>query len=446
MNFLYLIFFIFFLIPNILILKSDIQEKKIPNKYLIWILLLFPFFFLIDFFYFHSFTTLFFFHIFISLILSFILYYFWVWSAWDAKYLLILSLFLPKTWIIPFIGNIAIITLLYLFTYFIYFYLKLFFHSTYRKSFLGNFVKESKDKAIVIIENLKNPHTHKIHIKENLIRIIKQILFFLLFFIFIRLLRIDIIEWLKNTWFLKENIQSLWSYIIFWGIFLSFIILFIYKSIFKKIKYLIKKIFKDHFRKILSTEKIIFINLVITISSLIALILFDYYKSWNEVFHKLGIILSLYLFLFLLFKILLASYKLTFQMGEQTFIPIKELKAGEIFDKLYVINIFWTQKCLWNKQEEWILSPDPWLAIKKIENPLNKEGVELLKNIYETTSNYHKKNKTPNFSEIKDIKILKTFAFSPYIFWGFLLSFFFWDVISLFMEKFWQTIIEKLIH
>jgi len=443
MNFLYWMFFIFFLIPNILILKSDIQEKKIPNKYLIWILLLFPFFFLIDFFYFHSFTTLFFFHIFISLILSFILYYFWVWSAWDAKYLLVLSLFLPENWIIPFIVNIALITLIYLFFYFIYFYTKVIINRNYRKSLWENILKEQKDKIIIF---LKHPISWKIEKVSSIIKILKNILYFLIFFISLRLFRMDIMNGLEKMNFIKENLGSMKSSFIAFLWIGGFFIYYIYRFIFRKIRSIIGIFLKKKLQMRIAEEKLKIINISIAVFLLIFIIIFDYIKNGNEVFHKLELILTFYLWLSLLMKILFYSYKITFQIGEQTFIPIKDLKEWEIIDKTYLISIFWTQACLWYKQEKWILSPDPWIKIQEIETPINEENLKLIRKIYSLTNNYHKKNKTPNFSQINNIKILKTFAFWPYIFTWFLITFIFGDVFWKIIWTFWNIFMHFIKH
>jgi len=69
-------------------------------------------------------------------------------------------------------------------------------------------------------------------------------------------------------------------------------------------------------------------------------IIFDYIRNGNEIFHKLELILTVYLGLSLLIRILFYSYKITFQVGEETYVFIENLKAGEIVDKSYLINLF----------------------------------------------------------------------------------------------------------
>ena len=131
-----------FIIFNYKIIISDIKHKIIPNKYLLYLMLIIPLYFVyllktsIDISFF-----VFFLQLFLSLIISFVLYFFWIWSAWDAKYLLVLSLFIPYVWIVPYIWNIALLTISYLIVYFVYFYLfKNIFNHTYRKIFWENFL------------------------------------------------------------------------------------------------------------------------------------------------------------------------------------------------------------------------------------------------------------------------------------------------------------------
>jgi len=104
-----------FLYINYKIIISDIKYKKIPNKYLLYLLYLLPLYYSYLIYFNSSFgILLFIIQIILALIISFILYSIWIWSAWDAKYLLVLALFIPDIWIVPLIWNIAIITLIYL--------------------------------------------------------------------------------------------------------------------------------------------------------------------------------------------------------------------------------------------------------------------------------------------------------------------------------------------
>ena len=152
-----------FLYINYKIVVSDLKNKIIPNKYLGYLLLLIPFYYIYIFFSFSEINyLLFIWQIILTFIISFILYYFWIWAAWDAKYLLVLSLFIPYIWVIPFIWNIALITILYLFLYFIRFYLwKVLFNKVYRQSLWLNikqdltetwkFINETNDETLFLL-------------------------------------------------------------------------------------------------------------------------------------------------------------------------------------------------------------------------------------------------------------------------------------------------------
>jgi hypothetical protein len=304
--------------------------------------------------------------------------------------------------------------------------------------------KEQKDKMLTF---LKHPVSWKIEKISSTIKILKQVLYFLIFFISLRLFRMDIMNEIEKINFIRDNISLLKSYfiILIWGV--SFFIIFIYRFIFKKIKYLIFiRFLEDKIHLVINEVKFKILNLSITLSLLFFIIIFDYLRNGYEVFHKIEIILTTYLWINLLIRILFYSYKVTFQIGEETFIPIKNLKEWEIIDKTYLISIFWTQVCLWYKQEKWILSPDPWIKIQEIETPINEENLKLIKKIYSLTNNYHKKNKTPNFSQVNDIKILKTFAFWPYIFAWFLITIIFGDLVWIIIQKFWGIFIHFIHH
>ncbi len=439
------IFNFIFLFLNFFILYFDIKEKKIPNKFLLGILLLFPFFLIFNISQGNTLSFLFFIQIIVSIIISFILYYFWVWSAGDAKYLLVLSLFLWEIWVVPFIGNIAVITLTYLFIFFIYFYWKVIIDKDYRKSLFKNIWTEQKDKINIF---LKHPVSWKIERIPSLIKILKQILYFLLFFVSLRLFRLDITNELQKIDFIQSNIKNLKSYFILWWGIISFTIFFAYKLIFQKIRSWAKKIFTKNLWIIIKEEYLKIINIFIAVWFLFFIIIFDYIRNGNEIFHKLELILGFYLWLSFFIRILMYSYKITFQIGEQSYILIKNLQVWEIIDKNYLIPILGTQSCLWywEKSIDWIMYPNPWEYIRKIENPIDNESVELLRKIYKITNDYHKKNNTPWFSEMKHIKILKTFSFWPYILIWFLITFFSWDIIGVLMGKFWNIFIKYLIH
>lgn len=456
MQILFYIISIIFIYFNYKIIISDLKLKKIPNKYLIYLVYLIPFYYI---YLFNEVVNInylmFFLSIFFTTFISFLLYYFWIWSPWDAKYLLVLSLFIPNIWIIPFIWNIALITLIYLFIYFLYFYIyKIWLNKNYRKSFFENIILEQKEKIKFFFTN-NNEWKLK---KRNIIyKLLKTVIIFLTLFVIIRLSRIYIIGSLKNNFLLsnsnnfdlKKILSNNITYLIwFWWI-LTFLFYYIFKKIFNFLfklfyKFIIKKIFK----KDISKKDIWFSFLLVILVCLISFIIYEYTINPKEILNKLYLILTLYLWLYIIFKILYYSYKVTFHLAENDYININDLTAWEIIDKNFLIKLFWTQYILWAKSdenakqfEEWILYPDPAKYFQNIDNPIDEETTKILKKVYSEVNNYHKENKTQSFEEKYDIKILKTFAFSSYILFWFIITFLIQDNIF----KYITNIIYKII-
>ena len=209
MQYLLYILAIPFLYFNYRIVFSDIKNKIIPNKYLVYLLGITPFYYIYTFFTFPDINYLLFvWQIIFTFIISFILYYFWIWAAWDAKYLLVLSLFIPYIWIIPFIWNIALLTIIYLLWYFLWFYFwKCLFYKWYAKSLLWNIKQDLNDKWL----SYKSSKT--------IYKIFKWIIVFLLIFVSIRIARVYILNnvlwwWLNNYIFINQLIEKYSIYII----------------------------------------------------------------------------------------------------------------------------------------------------------------------------------------------------------------------------------------
>ena len=181
-----------FLFFNYKIIHSDIRRKIIPNKFLLYLIYLVPFHFYYIWVTFPEVSIIAFtIQILFALVISFTLYYFWIWSAGDAKYLLVLSLFIPHIGIVPFIGNIALLTLLYLIGYFIYFYFyKSIFIRSYRRSLWIDVWNDLKDK---FTHFLHNPNGEIVK-KTAIFKLFKWILIFLMIFVVIRLSRIYLLN------------------------------------------------------------------------------------------------------------------------------------------------------------------------------------------------------------------------------------------------------------
>jgi len=424
MQYLLYILTIPFLYINYKIIVSDLKNKIIPNKYLGYLLLLIPFYYIYIFF---SFTEinylLFILQIILTFIISFILYYFWIWAAWDAKYLLTLALFIPYIGIIPFIWNIALITIFYLLWYFIWFY--------FWKSIFIKWYAKTLYKQIKIDLNEKWTVYKWTKSWKNIFIILRWLIVFLILFVSIRLSRI----YLFNNIFEKETIiinfiEKYNIYIIIIFIILFVLILYLIKILLNKIKFFIHKKFNLNIEKI--SNYLLFILFLI----LITFIIFEYNINSDKIKNLLFLVFTLYLSIRIIFIILTYSYKITFWINEIEYKNIENLKKWDIIDKVSLIKMFWNQVILWAKwqmqNKKWILYPDPIKKIMDIENPISNETISLIKQIYKDTNNFHKSNNNT-------IKIVNTFPFSPYILLWFIITYIYNTDIYIF-------IIEQIIN
>lgn len=446
MEYLFYILSIPFLYFNYKIIVSDLKYKKIPNKYLGYLLLLIPFYYIYIFFTFPQINYIaFFIQILFTFLISFILYFFWIWASWDAKYLLVLALFIPYIWIIPFIWNISLITLAYLFGYFIYFYLyKITFNKIYRQSLWWN-IKQDLNERWKVHKWNKWWNTYKI--------IFKFLIIFLLIFVSIRLIRLYFLKWfIQNTnrfKLLQYFLEKYNIYLIFLSIWIFILWLYLFKILINRFKqYLIKKLKLDIN---LAWNILLFILTIF----LISFIIFEYYRNSYELKYYLFKIFTIYLSLYIIFKILKWAYKITFWIAEYQYIDIKDLKEGDIVDKEYLIKMFWEQIWLghlpnkrkkYKKNKKYLLYPYPNKYFQNIDNPIDLETLKIIKKCYFITNNWHKNNKTLNFTENKTIKILNTFSFAPYIFFGFLSTFLFQDQIFKFIINIWTEILKNIMQ
>lgn len=410
-----------FLYINYKIIKSDLNFKKIPNKNLLQLLILIPIYY-IYIFYFFEFSFLFFWiQFFLTFIISFILYYFWIWSAWDAKYLLVLSLFIPYIWIISFITNIALLTIFYLFLYFIWFYLwKCLLKKNYLKELLIEIKKDINDKWLIYKEKKS---------WNNISIILKWLINFLIIFITLRISRIyilkDIIENSDNNYIF----QNFKQYIIIGFIIFFIATLILVKKIYIKVKEKIKK------KYIIEWEKVDNYSIIIISVLLIFFIIYELIIDYELLINSLKLILTFYILLFIIFVILKYSYKIVFQISESEYINIKKLKVWDMIDKEYFINMFSWQDAL-IKDWKWLLWNN---SIKKInelvENPITNEWIKNIRKIYSITNKYNIKNKIWWFTENQEIKILKTFPFAWYIFTWFIITFVINDYLIIYITE-----------
>jgi hypothetical protein len=309
-----------FLYINFKIISSDLKYKKIPNKYLLYMLFILPFYYLYTFLYFDINYLFFPIQIILTIIISFVLYYYWIWSAWDAKYLLVLALFLPQIWIITFVWNIALITIVYLFLYFIWFYFwKCLFDFNYTKSLYTQIYNDLWDKLSIFFKHNNWNYSKKI----IFFRILKLILLFLILFVSIRLARLYLFADIMDSTYFKELMKLAKSYSIYFIILLWLLFLWIiyfFKFLINNLKkYLLKRIeFRNE-----STLDIYLILIMLYV--LICFVIYEYSINPNEIKTYLFKILTLSIWLWILYKILFYSYEVTFQIAESYFINIKDL-------------------------------------------------------------------------------------------------------------------------
>ncbi len=380
---------------NFFIIYKDITKKIIPNSLLIlliilsiplWLLNTDPFSLSI---FFVSMISVFF--------ISFILYYFGFWSPGDAKYLLVLSLFIPYIWIFSFISNIVIVTLLYLCAFFIF----LLFAK-------GVFIK--KDEEIFLHQVLHNVWVQqllpikKFIEKPNMIwtmRVINSINIFLATFVLIRLSRIFIFDTIKEH--SSRAFQENYKIYITIALVLWMIGIIVWVSIlWRKIKiYLLSKKWYIPLHMDILWSNILFVWVAI-------FIYYDYMQSPDELIANMRYILSFYIAIFIATRCLIYLYKFTFIEMEKRIINVKKLQVWDIIHRHFLIHtlIPMLRKVSWSKIKKEIE------IVKNIRNKVDKREIKALKKVYKS------------FSKDSDIPIIETFAFSPHIFIGFIVSIF----------------------
>ncbi len=410
-----------FLYFNYKIIVSDLKIKKIPNKYLLYLIYLIPFYYIYIFFSFPEINyLLFLWQIFLTFLIWFILYYFNIWAAWDAKYLLVLSLFIPYIWIIPFIWNIALITIFYLFWYFIYFYLwKVLFNKNYRKSLWLN-IKQDLSETWKVHKWNKWWNTYKI--------IAKFLLLFFVIFISIRLSRIYLFNNLLENWnsinYISEIIQKYNIYLIFLLILIFIWGLYLFRILINKFKFYIWE------KLNLDLELIWNILIWILFILLASFIWYELVNNYGEISSLLFRVFTIYLWIYLIIKILIYSYKITFGTWEYIEKSIKNLNIDDIinikdFNKKIMPNLEYKKDLL-----------DYYNIENRSNIILNKYNIKTIKSIVRIIN---KKDIKFHWwkSVINDFICIKTFAFWIYIFLWFMLTYIYNNLLI-------QYIIEKI--
>ncbi len=445
MQYIFYILLIPFLYLNYKIIESDIKIKKIPNKFLGYLLLLLPFYYAYLFLSFPDLNLLaFFWQIFLSFLVSFLLYYLSIWSAWDAKYLLVLTLFLPSIWVIPFTWNLALVVIAYLFLFFLRFYLwRCLLNLEYAKSLIWNIKQDIGEKW----------NTYKTNNWwSNLFSFLKWITVFLVIFVSIRLIRIytvnDFLSEGQNVELLKNLLIEYHLYLI---VFLLAIFIWLIRLVRNSYLYLRRKISNRFYIKQAHIDN----TFILIIFSFLSYFIYIEYSINKEVilFH-LYRIFTLYIIIYALVKILIYSYKLTFSISETRYVELKDIQVWDILDKKYLIDVIWkyasfdyinnpkTDKRLgWvsNKLKKKLIMWDYKEYLNNLET--DEEWIKRLSQIILTKNEIYKKldNNTP----IKHVKILDAFAFAPYIIIWFIVTYIFENKIILAILEFIISIVKK---
>ncbi len=433
----------YFIYLNQMILASDFKYKIIPNKLLRNLIALAIIYNIILIINWNNFNPVNLLHFSTAIIISFLLFSIWVWSAWDAKYLLVLSLFIVNIWLIPFLWNIAIITIIYLLYSFIHFYLRLLIKPKLSHSLIKNLINDNSKKFSAYLYKWSN---WKTEYTKTLLKITKELIWFILFFVIIRILRWDIIEQIKWLMSYSELISTYWSYFIILTWVLWFIIVYLYRKISNNTKdAFIKKFNKVTWKEIKEIYVYILWTLV-SVTILISLVIYDYTKIWNEIYGKIYKILTFYLLLSLWIRLLVYAYKITFITWEQKIINFLDLKEWDLVDRTFLINNFWNQNSIMDEDSKKILeNKNPIEYFLQMQNPIDADTKIKLTYIYNKTKEYHDNHKRI-WNAPKTIKILNSFAFWWYIFTWFIITFLFWDLPMRMLIKLVVLFIIKLTH
>lgn len=391
---------LFFLYINYRVIKNDLKEKRIPNSDLLLLIYMLPIWYLYAWYfgYFHDLSLYrFIIETVLTLVIGFMIFHFGKWWAGDAKYLLVLSLFIPHIWVIPLIFSIAITTIIYLIFYFIWFWIG-----------PNLWVKQRRDNIYRhIIVSHKDIFISKYRWKSKkdiYLLLLKYLNLFLVFFMLIRFTKIHLFTYLEN------NYSSLIINLLFHDFILY--ILIICACCFYWIIYLGKVIHIHYLANVMTPY---FSTIIVNIVGMIFLI-YEYLYHSESFIINLSLIFTLYLWIYIWIKTLIYLYIFVFKTNEEILIPIYEIKPWYTIDKKWIQRVFMRDNDIIN------ISP-----ISNY-NSLNQEEIVLIQN------NIKKINQYNSNDIITHIPCLKTFNFSSYIFGGFMLQFLFLYIFQLVKE------------
>jgi len=418
-----------FLSINTLILKKDIFEKKIPNKYLLQILTILPLWYIYAwyFWYFSDIhVSIFLVQILLSFLVGFLLFHFKIWWAGDAKYLLVLWLFIPHIGITTFIGNIAIITIAYLLLYLLWFWFwpNLWIQKKRNELYKGIW----KDIQQTIHQNRKNL------IEKSLSSLLVWATYLVALFVAIRLIRFYIVSSITHD----NYLMGIFSEII--ARYNILFILWIIGLILWAKKWWVN-VFYDICSKKLkiedSTSKVYLVWLILMF--LIWFIVYEYYKDPAEIISQLIKIFTYCTFIFLIFKILLYTYKIYYKHNHIYVKDIQDIEPGDIVDYAKLVKNFWEEMKLWfiskdqrnTVKNNGILAPNPASFFRELKWWISAQQIKILKEVFQIL-------------EKKDIEIQQVFAFWVFIFSWCILSLLFQNKIMIWIITFTMDLIQSL--
>lgn len=439
MQYFFLALAVPFLYLQYKILKSDLQHKIIPNKYLLYTLALVPFYFILVWLHWESAQIWdYILHWWGTLLLSFILYYYWIWAAGDAKYFFVLSLFTTYHWVINFFWNIWMLALAYLLGYFLYFtFYKMIFIWVIRLK-AKELIQEDIQRVINRVKDNKNFQNYK--------WIILWIFYFICLFLWIRLFRIFLIQQLGVIDYSSlqpyiDIIMNNSTYFILSMLFICFLFYFFVKVLFLVMNFIIDII--------LTNDKFLAQKVSVFLLSIFVVIFIGYELIINKdlMTKYLFQIIFIWGFFYFIAKVIFYSYKLSFSIEECTFIHIDNLKKNDIIDKKFLMAFLWNQVVFRDtdlKEYRNVLGENPNKTIQGFDNPIDQETKNLIQKCYKIVNSYHVKN-TEWYQIREHIKTYETFAFAPYIFLWLVLTYFLDDTLFKYLTEFVIEITKRLI-
>jgi Flp pilus assembly protein protease CpaA len=396
MNIVFWVFiWICFCYINYKILYSDIKWQIIPNRLLIYLIVLILWIYSYEIFYYSNSIIIWpLLYLMVTIIICFILFHLWIWSAWDAKYYITLSLFIPNLSSSIFLWNIAIVVFLFLFVSYLNFYINAWVRSLLWNRQLGNNI------TVDIKDRMKNYFYTK-----SLKKISFSIIIFFIIFISIRTYKAYSVEY-----FISHGIdyRILLSYI-----FLGLMIWVLWYTLYKKNKH-----------------KIPYLYEVLLAGFIIVFLCFFSYEFLQNREDLLSLVYKILTFYFIIFLcIRLLKYSINIYTWQDYYLTsISRLQENDILERTdfnkKIIPIIWDKKRVFS-----------FYNIPLHGNIiLDKEMKWNLTSLLRSANKHNKKLYKWN-SIVKDLKCMKVFAFAPYIFIGFIITYMFQEKVLSYLFK-----------